>query len=304
MQNDKTKDLIHFHFLVFLWGFTSILGALIELNSIQIVWYRMFIAYFLVGLYLFYKKRKKFFIQKKYFVQLFIAGVLISSHWVAFFYAIKISGVSLTLSIMASGAFVTSLIEPVVFRRKFSLKEFSYGSITLIGLIIIFRAEFDQYIGMSIAFLATILSVIFTLLNSKLVKEKLSPTSITFYELFIGWFMLSIYMLFDFDQLNSLFQFGKNDLILLLILGSICTAYAHVGSVKVMRNLSPFSFMIIINLEPVYAVILSLIFFGKNELMSFDFYIGFTLILTSIFLDSLDKRKTIIKKLTEKKLHL
>jgi len=205
---------------------------------------------------------------------------------------------------MASGAFVTSLIEPVVFRRKFSLKEFSYGSITLIGLIIIFRAEFDQYIGMSIAFLATILSVIFTLLNSKLVKEKLSPTSITFYELFIGWFMLSIYMLFDFDQLNSLFQFGKNDLILLLILGSICTAYAHVGSVKVMRNLSPFSFMIIINLEPVYAVILSLIFFGKNELMSFDFYIGFTLILTSIFLDSLDKRKTIIKKLTEKKLHL
>ena len=304
MQNDKTKDLIHFHFLVFLWGFTSILGALIELNSIQIVWYRMFIAYFLVGLYLFYKKRKKFFIQKKYFVQLFIAGVLISSHWVAFFYAIKISGVSLTLSIMASGAFVTSLIEPIVFRRKLSLKELSYGSITLVGLIIIFRAEFDQYIGMSIAFLATILSVIFTLLNSKLVKEKLSPTSITFYELFIGWFMLSIYMLFDFDQLNSLFQFGKNDLILLLILGSICTAYAHVGSVKVMRNLSPFSFMIIINLEPVYAVILSLIFFGKNELMSFDFYIGFTLILTSIFLDSLDKRKTIIKKLTEKKLHL
>ena len=304
MQNDKTKDLIHFHFLVFLWGFTSILGALIELNSIQIVWYRMFIAYFLVGLYLFYKKRKKFFIQKKYFVQLFIAGVLISSHWVAFFYAIKISGVSLTLSIMASGAFVTSLIEPIVFRRKLSLKELSYGSITLVGLIIIFRAEFDQYIGMSIAFLATILSVIFTLLNSKLVKEKLSPTSIAFYELFIGWFMLSVYLLFDSDQMNSLFQFGKNDLILLLILGSICTAYAHVGSVKVMRNLSPFSFMIIINLEPVYAVILSLMFFGKNELMSFDFYIGFILILTAIFLDSLDKRKTVIKKLTEKKLHL
>jgi len=304
MQNDKTKDLIHFHFLVFLWGFTSILGALIQLNSIQIVWHRMFIAYFLVGLYLFFKKRKKFFIQKKYFVQLFIAGVLISSHWVAFFYAIKISGVSLTLSIMASGAFVTSLIEPIVFRRKLSLKELSYGSITLVGLIIIFRAEFDQYIGMSIAFLATILSVIFTLLNSKLVKEKLSPTSIAFYELFIGWFMLSVYLLFDSDQMNSLFQFGKNDLILLLILGSICTAYAHVGSVKVMRNLSPFSFMIIINLEPVYAVILSLMFFGKNELMSFDFYIGFILILTAIFLDSLDKRKTVIKKLTEKKLHL
>jgi len=304
MQNDKTKDLIHFHFLVFLWGFTSILGALIKLNSIQIVWHRMFIAYVLVGLYLLFTKRKKFIIQKKYFFQLLIAGVLISAHWVAFFYAIKISGVSLTLSIMASGAFITSLIEPIVFKRKFSLKELTFGLITLIGLIIIFRSELDQYIGMSIAFLATILSVIFTLLNSKLVKEKLSPLSITFYELFIGWVAISVYILFDVDQISTLFEFSQNDIILLFILGSICTAYAHVGSVKVMRNLSPFSFMIIINLEPVYAVILSLVFFGKNELMSFDFYIGFTLILTAIFLDSLDKRKTRIKKLTEKNLHL
>ena len=97
MQNDKIKDLIHFHFLVFLWGFTSILGALIKLNSIQIVWHRMFIAYVLVGLYLLFTKRKKFIIKKKYFYQLLIGGVLISAHWVAFFYAIKISGVSLTL---------------------------------------------------------------------------------------------------------------------------------------------------------------------------------------------------------------
>ena len=204
MQNDKTKDLIHFHFLVFLWGFTSILGALIKLNSIQIVWHRMFIAYVLVGLYLLFTKRKKFIIQKKYFFQLLIAGVLISAHWVAFFYAIKISGVSLTLSIMASGAFITSLIEPIVFKRKFSLKELTFGLITLIGLIIIFRSELDQYIGMSIAFLATILSVIFTLLNSKLVKEKLSPLSITFYELFIGWSAISIYILFETDQIRLL----------------------------------------------------------------------------------------------------
>ena len=304
MQNDKTKDLFHFHFLVFLWGFTSILGAVISLESIQIVWYRMFIAFLLVGIYIYIKKKEKFKIPKKFYFQLIFAGVLISLHWVAFFYAIKISGISLTLSIMASGAFVTSLIEPVFFKRKISLKELTFGSITLVGLIIIFRAEFDQYIGISIAFSATILSVIFTLINSKLVKQKLSPTSITFYELFVGWFAISIYLLFDVDMMKSLFKIGQNDLILLLILGSICTAYAHLVSVRVMRNLSPFSFMIIINLEPVYAIILSLIFFGKNELMSFDFYIGFTLILLAILFDSLDKRKNRKKKLSQNKLHL
>ena len=211
MQNDSTKDLIHFHFLVFLWGFTSILGALIKLNSIQIVWHRMFIAHVLVGIYLFIYNRKMFFINRKYIIKLILAGILISTHWVAFFYAIKISGVSLTLSIMASGAFMTSLIEPLVFKRKFLIKELLFGSITLVGLIIIFRAEFDQYLAISIAFLATILSVIFTLINSSLVKEKLSPLSITFYELFIGWITISIYIVFNTNQLDTLFMFSISD---------------------------------------------------------------------------------------------
>ncbi len=304
MQNDKTKDLLSFHFLVFLWGFTSILGALIQLNSIQIVWHRMFIAFFLVGIYFSFFVKEKLLIPKKFLLRLIIAGILISSHWVAFFYAIKTSGVSLTLSIMASGAFVTSLIEPLFFKRKFSFKELTFGSIALIGLIIIFRAEFDQYFGMAIAFLATILSVFFTLINSNLVKEKQSPIKITFYELFIGWLAITIFMFFDIDQIKSLFKFDYKDLILLIVLGSICTAYAHVISVKVMRNLSPFSFMVIINLEPVYAILLSLIFFGKDELMSFDFYIGFVLILIAIFLDTLDKRKNRVKKLSKKNIHL
>ena len=62
--------------------------------------------------------------------------------------------------------------------------------------------------------------------------------------------------------------------------------------------------MVIINLEPVYAILLSLIFFGKDELMSFDFYIGFVLILIAIFLDTLDKRKNRVKKLSKKNIHL
>ena len=49
MQNDNTKSLVHLHFLIFLWGFTSILGALIDLDSMPIVWYRMTIASALIA---------------------------------------------------------------------------------------------------------------------------------------------------------------------------------------------------------------------------------------------------------------
>ena len=199
---------------------------------------------------------------------------------------------------MASGAFITSIIEPFFFKRKISIKELFFGLLTLLGLVIIFNAEFDQFYGISIALLATIMSVIFTIFNSELVRSGASALSITFYELLIGWLLLTIYILIGTNQFYDIVKiYDSNDLFLLLILGSVCTAYAHVVSVSVMRNLSPFSFMLIINLEPVYAIILSLIFFGENELMSTQFYFGLSLILLSVFLDLLDKRKNKINKL-------
>ena len=298
MQKNRNKDLLHLHFLVFLWGFTSILGSVINLSALGIVWYRMLIAFFIVSTYIFFKKKTFSKISKKHIKKIFFAGGFISLHWVAFFHAIKISGVSITLSIMASGAFITSIIEPFFFKRKISIKELFFGLLTLLGLVIIFNAEFDQFYGISIALLATIMSVIFTIFNSELVRSGASALSITFYELLIGWLLLTIYILIGTNQFYDIVKiYDSNDLFLLLILGSVCTAYAHVVSVSVMRNLSPFSFMLIINLEPVYAIILSLIFFGENELMSTQFYFGLSLILLSVFLDLLDKRKNKINKL-------
>ena len=298
MQKNRNKDLLHLHFLVFLWGFTSILGSVINLSALGIVWYRMLIAFFIVSTYIFFKKKTFSKISKKHIKKIFFAGGFISLHWVAFFHAIKISGVSITLSIMASGAFITSIIEPFFFKRKISIKELFFGLLTLLGLVIIFKAEFDQFYGISIALLATIMSVIFTIFNSELVRSGASALSITFYELLIGWLLLTIYILIGTNQFYDIVKiYDSNDLFLLLILGSVCTAYAHVVSVSVMRNLSPFSFMLIINLEPVYAIILSLIFFGENELMSTQFYFGLSLILLSVFLDLLDKRKNKINKL-------
>lgn len=298
MPKDRNKDLLHLHFLVFLWGFTSILGSIINLSPLGIVWYRMLIAFIIVASYIFYKKINLFKISKKHLNKIFFAGGFISLHWVAFFYAIKISGISITLSIMASGAFIASIIEPFFFNRKISIKELFFGLLTLLGLVIILDAEFDQFYGISIALLATILSVIFTIFNSKLVNSGISALSITVYELLIGWLLLSFYIFTWTDQFyDIIWVYNLNDLILLLALGSICTAYAHVVSVRVMRNLSPFSFMLIINLEPIYAIILSLIFFGENELMSTQFYLGLILILLSVFLDALDKRRNKINKL-------
>ena len=57
MQSDKLKNYLHLHFLVFIAGFTAILGELITIDAIPLVWYRMTIAGVLIFLFIKLKKR-------------------------------------------------------------------------------------------------------------------------------------------------------------------------------------------------------------------------------------------------------
>jgi drug/metabolite transporter (DMT)-like permease len=66
-------------------------------------------------------------------------------------------------------------------------------------------------------------------------------------------------------------------------LGTVCTSVAYVYGVDVMKDLSAFRVVLITNLEPVYAIVLALLIFGKTEQMSGEFYIGALIILTAIF---------------------
>lgn len=212
---------------------------------------------------------------------LIAGGLMIGVHWITFFYAIKIAGVSLTLSMMASGAFLTALLEPLFYRRKIVLYELFFGAIALLGLLLIFNAEFDKLYGILIALLSAVLSVFFTLINGKL-AQRLPASTVTFYELTIGFVALTAFCFWYNDFSLSPFVLQGNDWVYLLILGSICTAYAFIVSVQVMQQLTPFTIMIIINMEPIYGILMALVIFGEKELMSTNFYIGVVLILLAI----------------------
>jgi len=281
MQSARQKSLFQFHFIVFLFGFTSILGALVTLPAIPIVAWRMGIASAIIGLYLALRNPEKFKIPKQHWPLLFAGGLMIAIHWITFFHAIKIAGVSLTLSMMATGAFLTALLEPLFYKKKIVLYELLFGAMALLGLGLIFQAEFDQLWGMVVALISAVLSVLFTLINGKL-THRLPARSVSFYELLIGFLAVMLYILINPQlQLGSL-SVEVSDFALLFILGSICTAYAFIVSVSVMKELSPFTIMIIINLEPVYGILLSLLFFGEKELMSTNFYLGLMVILIAI----------------------
>ena len=107
----------------------------------------------------------------------------------------------------------------------------------------------------------------------------------------IGVIFISIYM-FYLGEFNKLFfQFSVNDFFWILILSSVCTAYAITKSISLMKVLNPYSIMLILNMEPIYGIILALIIFGENEFMNFYFYIGLALIMIAIISNSLYKSK-------------
>ena len=117
MPNAKLFNYLHLHFIVFIWGFTAVLGALISIDALGLVWFRMSIASLLILAWIGYKKIPLTF-GRKTMLTFLLAVAIIALHWLAFFGAIKAANVSVTLAIMSTGSFFTAFLEPIFFKRK------------------------------------------------------------------------------------------------------------------------------------------------------------------------------------------
>jgi len=287
MQNDNLKSYLNLHLIVFIWGFTAILGALITIEAEFLVWYRMLFAAVFLGLFLKLKK-KSFKVPPKVMMRFFFVGLLIALHWIFFFEAIKVSTVSITLSVFSLGAFFASLLEPLFYGRKVLWYEVFFGLIIIAGLGLIMQVEINYWNGMLIALVSIILGVLFTLINGKLIVDH-DPSVISFYEFLAGVIFISIYFLFKGSFSTDFFILSAKNWILILILASVCTAYAFTASVKVMRQLSPYTVMLTTNLEPVYGIILAYFIIGGKEKMSTEFYIGAVVIVITVLLNGIIK---------------
>ena len=289
MQKNKFRSLIHFHFIVFIFGFTAILGSLISVDSIELVWFRMTMALVVLFLYVFIFK-KNISVSRSLLLKLLISGMIIALHWITFFKAIKVSNVSITLSVLSLGAFITSILEPFFYNRKIILYEVIFGLVVVIGISLIFNSQTQYIEGIIYALISVFLSVFFGLINGKLIN-KTSSLTISVYELMGGVLLISLILVFNNEINIDLFSLNSKDFFWLFILATFCTAYAFVVSVDVLKHLTPYSTMISIYMEPVYGIILATIFLNESKDMSFNFYLGFILIISSILLNGLFKLK-------------
>lgn len=280
MRNDSLLNYLHLHLIVFIWGFTAVLGALITLEAIPLVWFRMSLAVGFVFLYLL-KKKEKLKLPFKTLMKFAGSGIIISLHWLTFFGAIKVSNVSVTLAVLSTGALFASLLEPIFYRRKVVFYEVFFGLIVIVGLYVIFDVESSYALGIGLALISAFLSALFSVINGKLAVQY-KASVISFYELMFGVLAISIFLMFTGGFSADFFKLSANDWIYLVILASACTAYAFIASIHVMRWISPYTVMLTINMEPVYGIILALIILGDSEKMGSQFYYGTILILLTV----------------------
>ena len=294
MQNAKLLNYLHLHGIVFIWGFTAVLGALISIDAIPLVWFRMLLASGFILLFVLLKKEKLRFSTKTLSL-FFLAGFIIALHWLCFFGAIKESNVSVTLAIMSTGAFFASILEPLFYRRKIIGYEVFFGIIVIGGLYLIFNVETDYILGISLALASAFLGAVFTIINGALVvKHKASVISL--YELFFGALCITVYLAFKGKITSELFQLSTNDWFFLILLASVCTAYAFLASVHVMKWITPYTVMLTVNLEPVYGIILALLILGDAEHMNAEFYYGAAIIIVTVIANGIIKNRLQRKK--------
>lgn len=276
------KDYLHLHFIVMIWGFTAILGLLIELPTVEVVFYRTLIAS--IGLFFVVWLRKaRFRVKHEDYLIILGTGVIIAMHWVTFFLSARISNASVCLAGMATCSLWTAVIEPISMGRKIKGYEVILGIVALIGMLIIFNVAFDFLSGLLLAVLSALLSAIFSVINGKL-SQKYDPYVITFYEMIGACGAIIIFFPFYSFYINGGLRLSGSvtDFIYLIALALFCTVYAYSISVELMKRLSVFAINLTVNLEPVYGILLALIVFGEREEMSSGFYLGTGIILISV----------------------
>lgn len=282
-MNPKVRAYVYIHIAVLLFGFTGILGKLIDLPKGTLVWWRMLIT--MVSL-LFLPKviRSVRHIPRKDLLGMMGIGTIVAVHWVTFFLGIELSNVSVALSCMASTSFFTALLEPLMLGSRMRWLEVLVGLLVIPGILLVHRGSEFELTGIIVTLVSALLAAIFAILNKKMVSKHDSLT-ITFVELGSGWLVLCILLPFYYlaQPDPRFFPADWDDWAYLLTLALACTSFAYVISLSALKELTPFTVNLTINLEPVYSIILAFFIFSEHKSLSWSFYPGAALILLAVF---------------------
>jgi drug/metabolite transporter (DMT)-like permease len=279
-----TKDYFKLHFIVFLFGFTAILGKLVSIPAVEMVFYRTLLA--AIGMaFLILATRGTFKVSQGDLIKILITGAIVAIHWITFFASGRVSNPSTSLVGFATCSFWAAFIEPIAKRKKIHALEVGLGLVVLVGLILIFSFDFSYAFGLLLGIVSGLTAALFSVINSKL-AARVSAYTITFYEMMGACLTVvlffPIYQTFLSEDKQLHLTPAPMDWLYIGIMAIACSVYAYSVMIDLSKKLSVFFIQLALNLEPVYGIILALLVFGQQEVMGWNFYAGTVIILSAV----------------------
>ncbi len=281
-MNTTKRAYLELHIAVLLFGFTAILGDLIQLSAVVLVWWRVFLAslFFLI----FTKAAAQIrLIPRRTFWKFVGIGCLVTLHWLTFYGAIKLANASVALICLATTSFQSSLLEPLMTRQPIKWFEVAVGIIIVPAMVFIAGSlPSDMTAGLVMGIASSVLVVIFSIFNKKLIDEA-EPLSISLLELGSSCVFLTIFLpvYFFFDK-NAVFMPSPTDWIYLLVLAIFCTNIGYLLATRSLKQLSAFATNLTVNLEPIYGILLAAVILKENKDLPPSFYVGSATILVAV----------------------
>lgn len=289
----SSGDYLKLHFIVFLWGFSAILGKLVSISAAELVFLRSMLAAVGMGGVIWFVKGS-FVVDRKDFVKLFLIGFIVAVHWITFFGSARVSNVSVSLVGFATNSLWAALLEPWFNRTRPKKYELLLGLIVMVGLYVIFSFDFQYRLGLVLGIVAGFTSALFSVFNARLVR-RIAPKTITLYEMVGAGIAIGLYMLIHNAASTAGNEFRLDatfaDVIYIAILAGACSVYAYTVAVELMRRISVFMIQLTLNLEPLYGIVMAVIIFGEKEKMNLNFYAGALIILTAVLIYPMLKKR-------------
>ncbi len=286
----RTAAHVSLQVIVLLWGATAILGRQISIQAVPLVWYRLLVV---VAVLVIVVSARGVAIRIPRRAARSYAGIgaLIGIHWLCFYGAIKQAGISTAVLTLSTVTFFTAVFEPLVFRRRLAIGDLVIGAVVVGGVALLIHVELRvDPVGLALGLSSALFAALFGVLNGKMAHHE-RPDRLMLYEMSAAWLTVTLCFVVVPDQFVVPWDLSGPDVGWLAVLAVMCTVIPQVWSIHVLRVLSPFTMALSVNLEPVYALILSALVFSDDEVLGVRFYAGSAVLIGLVIVNGIRKRR-------------
>lgn len=284
--SETTRAFCFLHLSILFAGFTGIFGKLIALSSGVMVWWRMlFTALLLILLRRFLRVAGLCTWRDR--LKISSAGLLLALHWLFFFGSIKLSNVSVGVACFAMIGFFSTILEPLLLKRKFEWQELGFSLLSIAGILLFFTLDLRFRTGILLGIVSTLLASLYTI-ASRFLGRSYTTETILYGEMCGGFLALTLllpcyFLFFPVTRLlPTLPELGE-----LVVFAAVCTVGLYWCQIRALKTISAFTVNLSYNLEPVYSILLAMLIFQEHRELSSSFYGCLFLLILSVSLQSL-----------------